>query len=464
MERNDRQFYCTITEGNVTVTYPEIQFGDYTFSKDSIKSAALIEEFDMSGLTLPASSLEVMVYSADADFSIFNPQRSFYGFAKNQPVNLYEYVNDQRIYLGLYFLSDWENTNETLNKLFFVDQIGYLESSEFLGGIWITPISLKSLIKLIADSAGVTIYIDPEIENIELSGWLPISNCREALQQVVFAAGAYALSSRLPGYIKIGKIGSASNIVNRGPRCGMFTCGQSYIRQEFMRYATWDLSRSTIEITRTQILSSFSIEQRKYVSGVNITSHNYSAGTDSVNLFDGVLSVGEHVIKFNAPAHTLTATGATIINSGANYAVLDVTADGAVTLSGKSYIDSLKPYSIIDSTDNVLSVSNATLISMTNAQEITQKVYTYYQSRLIQKAGILPIDVILGDNVKIEAYNSQRLRGYVEKSSVDLHSGFIANIEVVGDLYIPTVWVFCGMGDAGQSRIRQRNFVPGIEN
>ena len=116
------------------------------------------------------------------------------------------------------------------------------------------------------------------------------------------------------------------------------------------------------------------------VSAVAVTEHQYIAGTEDVTLFEGTAQQGD-VIEFDEPAHTLTAEGFTILESGANYAVLSA---GTGKLTGKSYVHNRRVVTRTvteGAAKNVEEIADATLVSLVNSSAVAQRMAAYYACR-----------------------------------------------------------------------------------
>ncbi len=81
---------------------------------------------------------------------------------------------------------------------------------------------------------------------------------------------------------------------------------------------------------------------------------------------------------------------------------------------------------------NVVTVEDATLVSNSNALEVAQRVYNYFQMRHQDDGEILTQNEECGQIVTINSLNEQKIQGIVEKLDIDLTSGFIANATITG--------------------------------
>lgn len=451
-------------------TYPKVVFGDLTFEHGDILEAKLIEEFDPICATLPAGTFELTLYSPDADFSALNPYRSQSALISKQSLSVYENIDGVEHSMGLFFLDEWESADDTLVKFKCIDQIGLLETYQYDGGLWTSAVTVDDLLAEITQITGISFEIDPDVSGTTVKGWIPAGNCREAVQQIMFASGLIAITARQEGFINITKLISGSGVSTRGIVSGVAAVGQTRKWQKHWRPAQWALS-TVGEITSSMMNATRPVIQRIGVTGVEVYAHNYIADTTTVNdLFSDTLPVGEHKITFTSPVHSLSVSGASTVESGANYVVVSVASPGTVTITGKPYIDSVKVYSqymtaleMGDMKENIVTVEQAYLVNASNAAEVVSRVYDYYQIRFIQKCRLYaPIQIQAGSEVYVDTLYTQVLRGWIQKMSVDLSRGFTVDAEVVGDIEIPIYEIYSGIGATGESRTRQRSFRPSV--
>jgi len=81
---------------------------------------------------------------------------------------------------------------------------------------------------------------------------------------------------------------------------------------------------------------------------------------------------------------------------------------------------------------NIVTVEDATLVSDSNALEVAQRVYDYYQMRHQDEGEVLLQNEECGQFVTIYSLNEQKIQGIVEKLDIDLTGGFIANATITG--------------------------------
>lgn len=151
--------------------------------------------------------------------------------------------------------------------------------------------------------------------------------------------------------------------------------------------ALWDGASSTIGSNR-MYASGGKVSYSDPVSAVTVTEHQYIAGTDEKKLFSGTSQQGD-IITFSEPMHSLTATGFTILESGANYAKISA---GSGSLKGKTYIHNTRLVTQTvteNAAENVKSVTDATLVSLVNSSAVAKRLADYYKCRETITNGIV---------------------------------------------------------------------------
>lgn len=387
-----------------------VDYGELTyFTNADIKSASVVEEINPLSIELSVDTLELSLFSSDAAFSIIAPTGDYSVLQNKQPLDVYEVVDNEQVYIGQFYLDEWENPSD--NEIIFraIDKIGVLDTVPYLGGIYITPVNVEDLISTMMTAISAPYELDPDLEGTEINGWIPVGSYRQALQQIAFAIGAYVTCSR-SGLVRIVKTVLASDVVDFDYT---ITKAEKSIRDQ-------------------------SLTLKTLVTGVEVTAHNYIENADAVELYNGALGTGEHTITFDAPAHDLSISGGTIVSSGANYAIVNVTVAGTVILSGEGYTDTRQVTGVYNGAldpnvpTNILSIDGGTLVNPSNVGEITQRVYDYYQQRYVQKVKLFAPTAAPGTSVLIDTLYNRQIGGVVEKMRINLTGGFTVQTEIVG--------------------------------
>ena len=330
----------------------EIRYKGVSYATDDdikVPSGILYEVKALRSDSLEANSLTVTVFSNN---------KSIMGFAKNDKV---EYFRDGRR-VGVYYLQTVERVGSDAYTLSALSALGRLITMRHAGGIY-TGQTVAEVVPQIC--APVAVMIESVYASRQLYGYLPYSNpdkekgngrsARDSLSQVLFAIGA-SLGVDENGVMRVEKL--------------------------------WDGVSATI--TADQINEdSCSTVYETPVSAVEITEHQWVKSQDTVTLFESTAEDGA-LVTFEEPAHSLTAEGFTIIEQGDNYAILSA---GTGTLTGKSYnhLTRIVRRTVTDGAEeNVVTVSDATLVSLTNSVDVAKRMADYYRHRETIRVDVEP--------------------------------------------------------------------------
>lgn len=116
------------------------------------------------------------------------------------------------------------------------------------------------------------------------------------------------------------------------------------------------------------------------ITSVTVLEHQYISGGDQTTLFEGTTTAGQ-VIVFREPMSNLSATGFSITESDANYAVLSA---GTGTLTGQAYIHTTREITrtvTAAAIPNPARIEDATLVGLTNSAEVADRLADYYAHR-----------------------------------------------------------------------------------
>lgn len=330
----------------------EIRYKGVSYATDDdikVPSGILYEVKALRSDSLEANSLTVTVFSND---------KAIMGFAKNDKV---EYFRDGRR-VGVYYLQTVERVGSDAYTLSALSALGRLITMRHAGGIY-TGQTVAEVVPQIC--APVAVMIESVYASRQLYGYLPYSNpdkekgngrsARDSLSQVLFAIGA-SLGTDENGVMRVEKL--------------------------------WDGVSATI--TADQINEdSCSTVYETPVSAVEITEHQWVKSQDTVTLFEGTAEDGT-LVTFEDPAHSLTAEGFAITEQGDNYAILSA---GTGTLTGKSYnhLTRIVRRTVTEGAEeNVVTVSDATLVSLTNSVDVAKRMADYYRHRETIRVDVEP--------------------------------------------------------------------------
>lgn len=317
----------------------KITYGQWTFEDLQIKRANLYLP-----TSLLSDALEAATFSADVDCA----DLAIAAFERNAPLIYYH----DGMQVGRFYVQDISRIGPVTYTISATSTIGLLIDGEHYGGIY----NGETVAEVLPGICGPVPYeIKTSLRNIALYGWLPVASRRDNLSQVLFAIGA-SVKTDLDGILRIE---------------GLWNGASGSIGED-------------------NLYQGQGVEYAAKVTRVVVTEHQYTPGTEEIEVFSGTAKDGD-IITFSEPLHTLMATGFTIVESGANYAVLSA---GTGTLTGRAYIHNTRQVSrsvAQADVENVVSVTDATLVSLVNSVSVTERLANYYACR-----EVITGDVALG--------------------------------------------------------------------
>ena len=322
----------------------KIVYASYIFSDDD-ETLRNGNEYQITSLIadeLQADTIELEVKCNNKDIVVFT---------ENAPLQYYR----ENILRSTYYVQSIKRIGGDKYTIQADSAMGLLMKRLHVGGIY-TGQAVKEVVNEICGN--IPILVKTVFADTKLYGWLPYckppkSSARNNLAQVLYAIGA-ALTTDNNGVLRVEPL--------------------------------WDGTSSSIGETR--LYFDGSVETEKPISAVTVTEHQYIAGTDEKELFSGTSQQGD-IITFSEPMHSLTATGFTILESGANYAKI---SSGSGSLKGKTYIHNTRLVTQTvteNAAENVKSVTDATLVSLVNSSAVAKRLADYYKCRETITNGIV---------------------------------------------------------------------------
>lgn len=367
----------------------KIQFDKWTFTDDQIK-----EGMCYLSRSLLSSSLEINTLDAD----VYNTDHSIKNFVVDTPV---AYLKDDKR-VASFYLQDIERISRNQYSIHAVSFAGVLDNQTHYGGIY-TGQTVGEVVPQICGS--IPVYVASNVASIKLYGWLPIASRRENLAQVLFAISA-AVSDDDTGAIWI-----------------------QGLEPEKKR----DVSEDETE-------ESASVEYTSPAIDVIVLEHQYTEGQEEITLFEGATSAGD-IITFSEPCHSLVASGFTITESGANYAIV---SSGSGKLTGKKYVHSTREVKgkrtqarDAGQNESKIRVEEATLVSLVNSRAVADRLAEYYAcaERIVADVAYQSDDA--GDVLsQYHPYDGNMVQTCIESLDITLSGRLLAKMtSLVG--YIP---------------------------
>lgn len=319
-----------------------VMVGPYQFDRDASKDDMRLDYCSLfQEVALDESSLSFDTVSVEVCTKTIGTQLS--ALPNNTPIIVYR---DGEI-KARFVSSGVSRIGPVTYQLTGRSPMGALTGMVHAGGIY-TGQTVEEVVKEICGN--IPSLIKSVYAGVKLYGWLPYADgkersARDNLAQVLFAIGAY-LRTDLNGFVRIEPL--------------------------------WDGTASLIDVDRSY--TGGTVKYDAPISAVTVTEHQYVAGTEVKELFSGTAQNGD-IITFSEPMHSLSATGFTILESGANYAKISA---GTGALTGKAYIHNTRLITqpvTAGAVENVKSVTDATLVSLVNSYAVAKRLADYYRCR-----------------------------------------------------------------------------------
>ena len=351
-------------------------------------------------LHLATSLLPEQVEPDTLNVTVWSTDKALMDFVLDAPVTLY--YEDSPV--GIYYLQSVTRTGRRSYELYAESAVGLLIKRPHRGGIY----TGQTAAEVLAPIFGVVPWrCKSSLARIALYGWLPYckptsSSARDNLLRVLLALGAVLRTDR------------------NGKLCVV---------------PLWDGLSSQAGRDRLGLDASVSMDAK--VTAVAVTEHQYLAGTEEADLFEGTTTDGYEVI-FDEPMHSLTAEGFAITDSGPNYAILSA---GSGTLRGKKYIHNT---SIVrratghSGPENIVTLpDDNTLVSLTNAQAVASRLAAYYKQPERIDGPLAYIGEAAGDRLRVwHPYDNVYTTACAETVDVTL-SNLLAAQETMVVGYVP---------------------------
>lgn len=318
-----------------TLTYQQS-----TYENDKIKSAQMAVDTSLNERVLDVDTMNATVESETA----------LVPFQQNTPVR---FLRGGSQY-ALWYLAQITRVAPKLWAMSMTSSLGRLTQMPHKGGIY----NGVAASVIIDDICGVVPhFVGAAFQNVLLYGWLPYvapsgengaqtGSAKDNLLKVLFALNA-TVRDDAEGTLRIENLSTAVS-------------------------AQLDADR----IYRDNA----SVVTEPTVTAVTVLEHQYITGSETTTLFEGTTVDGQ-VIVFREPMSNLTATGFTVTESNANYAVVSA---GSGTLTGTPYIHTTmeitKPVTAA-AIPNAVRIEDATLVGVTNSSEVVNRLVDYYSHR-----------------------------------------------------------------------------------
>lgn len=408
----------------------EISLSDNSFKDNQIVSGTVIMVQSLDGNELQYDTLDAELELGVSIPTIFRPKdangilTSEFELLGVRPLlkilvtdpSLYKYGEEviykhRGVLVGKYYMTTITKVGKTRYRINCVSPVGILSNSKHYGGLY-NGVRFSDLIREIIGGV-VPFSVSPELEIQPVYGWLPIGTRRDNLHQALFAMGAAA---------------------QKDANGDLYICPLS--------------DDVRLDIPQSRVFSGGSVRYPEKVTQVSVSEHTYSeVGTEIATLFEGLVeaesivapsgvsAVGT-VVLFSEPMHDLVVEGGNIIESGVNYAVLAPSAE--CKLTGTKYTHTIRevtrPESIKSGdTDNKITVSDATLVSVANSENVADRLMSYYSSARTVSTDIVVDSERAGSAVQVTDPFGDISNGIITSMDIKMSNTLKARTEIITD-------------------------------
>ena len=363
----------------------------------------------LTARVVSAASIRVVYAPSDASGILTADNMLYAVFPRSQLTEVpygtpvYYYRGD--VLMGKFYFSAVERVSKDQFDITAVSAIGLLDGDDHAGGLY----AGQTFGEVAADIIGgmVPFSASEDVADMPIYGWLPYASRRSNLHQLLFSCG-----------VSVSK-DSAGDMVFRFPG---------------------GVSRT---VPDGRIFLGGKINTGSPATIARVTEHAYYQlpGDELVTLFDNTdgSGVADHtLVTFDAaPVHDLAVSGPlTIMAHGVNYAILT----GTGILTGRKYTHTTRI--VENSTEasgsqKAVSVSDATLVSVVNSENVAKRVLAYYSKARTVSADIVLEEEKPGDQLTFNDPFGDPVTAYLASADVRASSFLRAACELIVG-YTPT--------------------------
>ncbi len=348
-----------------TVTYRGV-----TYTQADMTVGTQFEVQSLNNRLLEVGTFSIEIQSDDP--TIVN-------FTRNEPIT---YNRDGAI-MGIYYVQNIKQTGKRTYRIDATTRLDILLGSDHFGGVYDSALASEVITDICSP---IPVTVDKAFSAEKLSGYLPIATKRDNLAKVLFRLGA-ALKTTVDGSLHVTELSQTIKVNIPGA----------------LIYA-----------------DDANVDYPDKVTRVVLTEHQYIQGSETINLFEGA-ATEQTILKFSDPVYDLVATGFTIVESGANYAIISA---GNGTLIGKKYIHQTREVSRevqAAPTEKVENVDEQTLVTILESGAILDRLEQYYLHPNRIQASVVRQNEGAGDVVTIyHPYTGEVIEGTIESLDADL--------------------------------------------
>lgn len=416
---NGLQIIATLTDEPYRyVKIQEIDFGQkMVYDGETLVSASVIEEADLSGGSVPANSLRFTVLDPDHRLNPVNPDGIYNYLKKGMPLTV-EFLKDGTAYPGgVYYLDAWEGTNTGTAKLTAEDVVGLKADESYASAFYAEGdgFTMGQLLADVLTVCGIPGSADPTIGAGVCQGYIPETEAREAISHICVASGGFARTGR-DGSLLVSSLPEADPAVTLG---------------------------------EGDILGEPTITKTDAVTGVFIEVYRYVVGPDTI--YDAPLVqpgptreyykytfdwLGHNIScsvepEFNRPCNSIMG------RIGYNFVTFEAWAEEdpgpthVITQGDLVTESSCQKGTQPDANGRAVQVSGVHLISNANSEAVMARLKGYYAKALkvkLRTPWVPGMDC--GTRISVPTRFGPVV-GNIRRMDIDLTGGLLANVEVV---------------------------------
>ena len=367
-----------------------IQYGSILMIDEKmIKSMRLHQSVNAISTTIPISSLGL---------NFINSTNANYNFSARQSLKIF----DNETLVGKYFIDSAKQENKQQWNIKAQDYIGVLESTEFEGGIYVDELA-SNILTDVFNAAKVPFFIHDSFSDSRVTGFIPYTTCRKAVQQILFAIGGYASTA--------------------------------YSENVDIMPIDMDIDE---RISLDRVLTCQSVEVTADVTEIELVAHTYSPTSEEIVLYKASAEENSIKIIFNEPVHDLTIENGKIEESGTNYAIIKCAENGILKGQRFDHLTFAKSMTSQNANQskstNKKLIRNATLISPSNIDNVLNICYNYLTRNVTVKSKVIESDLplVVGHSYEIET----ELLGYVHGSLSEQNFSLFGGKKIVKETVI----------------------------
>lgn len=429
----------------------QVEMNSLYYGNSDVATPDLVTSWDKAkDGTPPVPTVTASVESSIREkFSPFSDGMYYQALVAGLVVDVSESIDGVEQAVGRFYTEDWNCPREGELEIVCSDLLGMMDNKSYFGNFFENPTRVDVIIADIMAYIGVDYTLDATVGSKLLKGYIPGNiTLREALQQVLFAAGAYASTA------------------------GSYTLS---IKPSVIPVAN---STGDVTITDDEKTDAQKLKLNQKITGVSVMSHDYYKSEGVVEeIFSAYLEPGDYLIVYPKPYWHVQAEGVgdslvylantngdvivspdssaypncTIYTTfgdfefGANYVFLHVPNPGGQSLiTGKPWHESTQLFEwtsegVDNARANVWKIDDAMLVSSVRtsteetAAEVLARVVSYVSLRYQQEITLFPCtDVGLGKIAVVDSLSGKDIVGIVEKMTSDLSGGYLIGTEIVG--------------------------------